>query len=471
MAENRLDPGLVKLGVVLVVGALAPLLDSTIVNVALGTLAHAFNATLATVQWVSTGYLLALVVAVLITTWAVDRVGGKRLWLIALGTFLAGSLLSGIAWNLGALIVFRVLQGLGAGLMLPILQTLLMRAAGGKQIGRLMSVITLPALVGPILGPVVGGLIVANLNWRWIFYVNAPLCLVAIVLAVLMIPADAPREHGRLDVAGLLLLSPALVAILYGLSEVGDQGGFAQARVLVPLLAGLALLGGFVAHALRAEQPLIDLRLFRSRTFATSSTLLLLSGLALFGSMLLLPLYYQDVRGQSIVAAGLLLAPQGIGSLLARGVGGLADRIGPRPVIFLGIGLTVLGTLPFALPDARISDLVLAAALVVRGVGLSAANIAIMVGAFQGLPAERIPHASSGTRIMQQLGGSLGTAVLAVILQSQLATQSTASAFGHTFGWALGLSVLAVVPALFLPSRAKPRLPDLVAQVDRAGRE
>jgi EmrB/QacA subfamily drug resistance transporter len=469
MTKDRLDPGLVKLGVVLVVGAMAPLLDSTIVNVALGTLARTFHAPLATVQWVSTGYLLALVLAVPITTWAVDRFGGKRLWLISLGVFLAGSLLSGAAWNLSVLIGFRVIQGLGAGLMLPILQTLLMRAAAGRQIGRLMSVITLPALAGPILGPVVGGLIVANWDWRWIFYVNAPLCLLAIVLAVVFIPAGAPRASGRLDVLGLVLLSPALVAVLYGLSEVGSSGGFGDVRVLVPMIAGLLLLGGFVWHALRVDQPLIDLRLFRVRSFATSSTLLLLSGLALFGSMLLLPLFYQDVRGQSVVAAGLLLAPQGIGSLLARGVGGLADRIGARPVVFLGIALTVLGTVPFVF--AGVNDVVLAAALVVRGVGLSAANLAIMVGAFQGIPSERIPHASSGIRIMQQLGGSLGTAVLAVILQSQLATQSTASAFGHTFGWALGLSVLAVVPALLLPRRAEPRLPDLVAQVDRAGRE
>jgi MFS family permease len=284
------------------------------------------------------------------------------------------------------------------------------------------------------------------------------------------IPADAPCASGRLDVLGLALLSPALVGVLYGLSEVGSAGGFGSVRVLVPMVAGLVLLGGFVVHALRVDQPLIDLRLFRSRSFATSSTLLLLSGLALFGSMLLLPLYYQDVRGQSIVAAGLLLAPQGIGSLLARGVGGLADRIGARPVVFLGIALTVLGTVPFAFAGAGTNNLVLVAALVVRGVGLSAANLAIMVGAFQGLPAEQIPHASSGIRIMQQLGGSLGTAVLAVILQSQLATQSTASAFGHTFGWALGLSVLAVIPAVLLPRRAR-HLPDPVAQVDRAGAE
>ena len=183
------------------------------------------------------------------------------------------------------------------------------------------------------------------------------------------------------------------------------------------MIAGLVLLGGFVWHALRADQPLIDLRLFRVRSFATSSTLLLLSGLALFGSMLLLPLFYQDVRGQSVVAAGLLLAPQGIGSLLARGVGGLADRIGARPVVFLGIALTMVGTVPFVF--AGVNDVVLAAALVVRGVGLSAANLAIMVGAFQGAyRPNRFHMPAVALRIMQQLGGSLGTAALAVILQS-----------------------------------------------------
>lgn len=470
---ERLDPALLRLAGILVLGAMAPLLDSTVVNVAIRTLGRELAVSVSTVQWVSTGYLLALAMAVPITGWTVERYGAKRMWLTALVLFLVGSVLSGLAWDIGSLIVFRVVQGIGGGLMLPILQTLLMRAAGGRPIGKLMAVITLPALVGPILGPVVGGLILGHLSWRWIFYINVPICLAAIVLAWRSLAADPPRRGHRLDVVGLLLLSPALAALIYGLSQVGDQGGFDHPQVLVPLLAGVLLLGGFLWHALHTDAPLIDLRLFRTRAFAASSTLLFLSGLAMFGSMLLLPLYYQQVRGASVVAAGVLLAPQGVGSLLARAAGGLTDRIGPRPVILAGIVLTALGTVPFAMADQHTNGLLLAAAQVVRGVGLSAATMAVMIGAFNGLPREQIPHASSTTRIMQQVGGSFGTAVLAVILQTQLADHpgpaGQALAFGHTFTLALAFTALAVVPALLLPRFRRPVEPEVVTSASASG--
>jgi EmrB/QacA subfamily drug resistance transporter len=275
------------------------------------------------------------------------------MWLASLLGFVAGSTLRAIAWSPGSLIAFRVLQGASAGLMLPVLQTLLIRASGGRRIGRLMAVVTLPALIGPIFGPVIGGLIVGRLSWRWIFSINVPICLLAILLAWRTLPADAPKDGGRLDWMGLLLLSPGLAGLVVGLARAGERGGFGQASVLLPLLLGALLLAAFILRSLRRSGPLIDLRVFASRSFSASSALLFLSGLALFGPMLLLPLYYQQVRGQTVVAAGLLLAPQGLGSLLARGAGGLTDRIGPRPVVLGGIALTALGTIPFTMAGPR----------------------------------------------------------------------------------------------------------------------
>lgn len=422
-----------KTALVLVVGVLAPLLDTTIVNVAIHALGNDLDASVSTVQWVSTGYLLALAMAIPVTGWAAERFGAKRIWLFALVLFLAGSMLCGVAWNIGSLIVFRVLQGVATGLMLPILQTLLIRAADGRGLGRLMAVATLPALIGPILGPVIGGLIIGHLSWRWVFYVNVPVCVVAFVLARRTLPLDAEGERRQLDVRGLLLLSPALALIIYGLSQ----------TEWLPLATGAALLVAFVARTLNKNRPLIDLRLFGTRSFAASCALLFLSGLSMYGALLLLPLYYQQERGLSVVQAGLLLAPQGFGSLLARGSGMLADRFGSRPVVLAGIVLTALGTAPFAFGTT--SEAVHIIALVVRGAGLSTATIAVMVGAYRDLRPEQVPDASSVTRIVQQVGGSFGAAVLAMILQRQ--------GMADAFGWTVAFAVLAVVPALMIPRR------------------
>jgi len=446
---RRLDPAVLKLAGVLVLGALAPLLDSTIVNVAIHTLGTELHAGVSAVQWVSTAYLLALAVAIPITGWSANRFGAKRMWIVALALFLAGSMLCGVAWNLGSLIAFRVIQGLGAGLMLPILQTLLLRAAGRERMGRLMAVATLPALIGPILGPVIGGVMIAQLDWRWIFYVNVPICLAAIVLAARVLKPDTDRNAAALDLTGLLLVSPAIAGIVYGLTQVGAHGGFGHADVLLPIGIGVLLLIVFALR--RTDEPLIDLTLFRTRSFAASTALLFLTGFALYGAMLLLPLFYQQARSESALAAGLLLAPQGLGSLLARTAGGLTDRLGPRPVVFAGILLTAAGTIPFAF--AGTTYWVLAIALIFRGAGLSAVTLSVMVGAFRDLEPRQIPDGSSTTRIMQQLGGAFGAATLAVILQRALSGHSAEIAYATSFWWAIGFTAIAAVPAVFLPSR------------------
>ena len=471
---EKLDPAVVRLIVILLLGAVPSLLDTTIVNVAIDTVGRDLHTTVATIQWVITGYLLSFGMVIPLSGWALARFGGRATWVTSLALFLAGSVLSGAAWNIGSLIAFRVLQGVGGGMLLPLLTTLITQAAGGRQLGRLMASVSLPVAVVPILGPVISGLIITNLSWRWIFYVNVPICLVGLVLAWRGLPgrsaqpagAGQPGAAGRpgqakLDILGLALLCPALAGLLYGLAQVSSAGGFGHARVLVPIGAGVLLLAGFVVHALRMRGvPLVDLRLFRSRAFTGATSLMFLAGLSIYGAMLLLPLYFQQARGASALGAGLLLVPQGIGSILPRTiVGKLTDRLGPRPVSLAGIVLAAVGTVPFALAGPGTSEVWLAAALVVRGAGLGAATIALMAGAFQGLARDQLPHASSATRIMQQVGGAFGAAVLVVILASQTSahgaagTAGLATAFGHTFWWCVGFTAVAVLPALLLPGR------------------
>jgi EmrB/QacA subfamily drug resistance transporter len=462
----KLDKATIRLLAILLLGAIPSLLDTTIVNVAIDTIGRDMHVTVSAIQWVITGYLLSFGMVIPLSGWALARFGGRATWLFALVVFLAGSVLSGAAWNIGSLIGFRVLQGIGGGLLLPVLTTLLTQAAAGRQLGRLMAAVSLPVAVVPVFGPVISGLIISNISWRWIFYVNVPFCLAAIILAWRGLPARGAQQAdrqaagaARLDVTGLVLLCPALAGLLYGLAQVSTAGGFGHVRVIVPLAAGAVLLAAFAWHALRtAVVPLVDLRLFRSRSFTGASALLFLAGLSIYGAMLLLPLYFQQDRGYSALAAGLLLVPQGVGSILPRTiVGKLTDTLGSRPVSIAGIVLAAAGTVPFALAGAHTSEWLLGAALVVRGAGLGAATIALMVGAFQGLSKPELPHASSTTRIMQQVGGAFGAAVLVVILTSAASHAAgpagLTAAFDRTFWWSVGFTALALVPALLLPGR------------------
>jgi EmrB/QacA subfamily drug resistance transporter len=445
-----IDPAVRKLAAVMIVGAAAGLLDTTIVNVAIKTIAGDLHAPLTEVQWVMTGYLLSYGMVIPFSGWALARFGARRTWLFSLSLFLAGSMAAGAAWNIGSLIAFRVVQGIGGGMLIPVFTTVLVQAAGGKSLGRLMATVSLPAVVVPILGPVAGGLIIANLDWRWIFYVNVPICAAGLLLAWRYLPGQATHAgpRPRLDLPGIALLSPAVALLLYGLANAGSRGGPGHRDVLVPLAAGVVLLGAFAARGLLWRRdgvaPVIDLRLFRVRSFAGASGLMFLSGLSTYGALFLLPLYYQQARGASVLTAGLLMAPQGIGSLLPRiWAGKLTDRLGPRPVVLAGMLTAAAATVPFALAGAHTSYALLCVVLMVRGAGLSSAAIAVMAGAFTGVPKASVPDASTATRIIQQVGGSFGTAVLAMIL------------VGHTyqvaFWWSIGFTGLAVLPALLLP--------------------
>ena len=238
-----------------------------------------------------------------VTGWAADRFGTKRLYLLSLGLFMGGSALSGLAWSAESLIAFRVLQGLGGGMLMPLGMTILTRAAGPQRVGRVMSIIGVPMLLGPILGPILGGWLVDDVSWRWIFFINIPIGIVALIMASRILERDTPQPQHGFDAVGLALLSPGLALLIYGLAESGSAGGFGATEVLVPALAGAALLVAFVVHALRVSEPLIDLSLFKNRTFAAASGMLVLFAIAVFGTMLLLPIYLQAVRGESALPA------------------------------------------------------------------------------------------------------------------------------------------------------------------------
>ena len=457
--KEKLDPALLKLSFILVLGSLAPLLDSTMVNVAIKTLASDMKSTVSVIQWVITGYVLAMAVAVPISGWAIQRFGGKRLYQFSLVLFLAGSILSSLSWNIGFLIGFRLLQGIGAGLLMPTMTTMLFQLSGGRNMGRMASITSVPIMLAPILGPVLGGVIVNSLGWRWIFYVNIPVTIIALLLALWGIPKDSPSDQNQpLDIAGLLLLSPAFALLVYGISQIASHGGLNSSAVLVPVILGLLLIAVFIVYALHTKiPPVLNLHLFQSRNFSASTILLFMSGIISNGGLLLLPLFYQQVRGESVLYAGLLLIPQGIGMLLTRSqMGKLTDKIGARPIVLVSLVITAIGTLPFAVASSATNQILLAAALLIRGAGLGGVFIPIMVSAYVGLNNDQIPHASIATRIFQTVGGAFGSAILATIVEHQLAShsvsdiQTVTSAYNVAFWWSICFTVLAMIPLLFL---------------------
>lgn len=456
-----LDRALVVIAAVQMVGAFAALLDATIVSVALDALAVEFAVSEGTIVWVSTSYLLTMALVTPAVGWSIDRFGARRMWCFALGVFLLGSILCGLAWSLESLVAFRVVQGIGGGMILPINMAVLAQAAGPDRVGRVMSMVGVPGQLAPVLGPVLGGTLVGSFGWRWIFLINVPICLVALVLSLRVLPPDSrePRT-APLDVLGLCLLSPGLVLLVYGFSQRGEEGtGASTGLSLACLAVGAALLVAFVVHALRAEHPLIDLRLFAHKVFAAAAVMTFLQGVAVYGPLLLLPLFYARVAGHGAEAIGWLLAPQGVGTLLGILVAGLlADRLGPRSLVVGSTFMTLVGTLAFTQLAADPADLWLIVSLTVRGFGVGLLGVAIAAAAYRDVPAASVPRATSAVAVTQRLGASCGTAVMALILSVQLAGlpdapsgEAVAGAYGDTFWWAVLLTLVAFVPALMLP--------------------
>jgi len=458
--EENIDPKLLRMAVIMVFGIVAPALNATIVNIAIGTIIAEFNSTISVVQWITTGYILVMGIAVPISAWLVNRFSGKTIYLTSLVIFFIGSVFAAFSWNIEILIFSRILQGIGAGILIPTLSTVLVRHTGNAKLGRLMAIVSVPALIIPILGPVLGGLIVNKLPWQWIFYINIPLCIAAVILAVKYLEKDEPvNKNQPLDIIGTLLLSSTFCLLVIGISKLRTGHGIGNFSATIPLLAGLALLLAYIVYALNAKiEPVLNVHLFRLSNFSSSSILLLVSGGIITGTLFILPLFYQQVHNSNAIMAGLLLAPQGIGMLCTRGLSGkLTDKMGSRIVVIVAIIITIIGTIPFVFANSATSKIFLAIALFVRGCGLGGVAIPVMVSIYDGLTKEQVAHGTTATRIFQQIGGSVGTAVLAIILQNHMPVNAdaeiTGKAFNIVFLWSIGFAIISIIPAVFLPMK------------------
>ncbi len=453
-----IEPHVMRVAIVVILGAIMSVLDTTIVNVALHSLTVDLHASLASVQWVVTGYLLSLAAVIPVTGWAVRRFSARRLYLIALVVFTAGSALCALATSSSELIAFRVIQGVGGGMITPIGQMILVKAAGPKNLARVMSFIGVPIVLAPVFGPTIGGLLLQGVGWQWIFLVNAPVGALALVMALRLLPHDEASAGyaGRLDFIGLGLAAAGVVGITYGLSESQSAGSLTAPSVVFPVLAGIVLLAAFVMRSRRVERPILDLSLFRNAGFRAASIVTFCLGAALFGAMILLPLYFQTVRGEDAINTGLLLIPQGIGGGLGMFLSGRAtERFGAGLTSLAGGLILAAATIPFVLVTGTTSFVTLGAAMVVRGVGVGLAIMPAMTAAFSVLRPDQVNDASPQLTVLQRVGGSLGTAIIAVVLQGHTAHAAhtltgAAGAFSDTYWWVMGVTLVALVPTTLL---------------------
>jgi len=460
-----LDAQLLRTALVVILGSIMSVLDVTIINVAIKELSRSFHVSLATTQWVSTGYTLALATTIPLAGWAADRFGTKRLYVTSILLFLVGSALSGMAWSAQSLILFRVLQGLGGGMIMPAGMTILSHAAGPQRMGRVMGLVGVPMLLGPIIGPILGGWLVDDVSWRWIFFVNIPIGLMAVIAAMFILQRDETKHDHTLDVLGLLLLSPGLALFVFGLAQIAATGSFNSLGGAGSLMGGLVLVVGFIFHARSRAGALIDVRLFTRRAVGTAALTTFLFGNAFFGVALLLPLYFQMVRGQSALQSGLLLAVQGLGAMITMPIASrMTDKIGPGKIVLTGLTLFSIGVFGLSRVDSVTPFWQVELTLFILGLGIGSTMMPAITAALVTLQRHEIARATSGLTVVQRVGGSIGTALLAVTLAQEIAHLApkagerlqaglVARAFEHTFLWALMIALVALVSATFIPRK------------------
>ena len=498
---DEIDGAVLKIAGVVVLGSIMSILDITVVNVALPTFQRVFadggaNLDYSLVAWTVTAYTLSLATVIPATGWAANRFGTKRLYMTAIALFTLGSALCALAWDINSLIAFRVVQGLGGGMLMPLGMTIMTQAAGPKRMGRLMAILGIPMMLGPIGGPILGGWLIDVASWHWIFLINVPLGVAALVYAFRALPRDTATSAESFDFFGMLLLSPGLALFLYGISSIPGEGTFMSAKVLVTGIAGIALVVAFVFHSFKPEHPLLDLRLFRDRNLTLSIITMFMFAAAFFGALLLVPTYFQQVRGETTTMAGVLMIAQGLGAIVTMPIAGsLVDRIPIGRIIPVGLTLIIVGMFPFTMLTATTSYWVILPALFVMGMGMGSTMMPLFTSALRTLRSVEVARGSTLLNISQQIASSVGVAIMSVILTNQLkgseavaaagalaeAEQSgvpapqrvldlvqgfgdrfmavvqaeSADAFALTFVVAWLLVILTAVPAAFLPRKAE----------------
>ena len=436
----------------LMVGTMSTLLSATIVNVAFPALIAEMHIGHDVVQWVATGFLAATTATMLGTAWALQRFGERTTYIVTLSVFLAGSLLGAFAWSANALIFARVMQGAAAGVLQPLAMVVLFRVFPVSERGRAMGIYGFGIVLAPAIGPAIGGALVTNFGWRWIFVLSLPFCVAGILLARKTLVDRVSGERPHFDTVGFVLLVLGLIAAL-NVPVVGHREGWTSVALAAIAAVASALWIAFVVWELRAAAPMLSMRLFRHRAFRSASMVALAYGVGLFGSTYLLPVFVQEIAHYSAASAGSLMVIPGLALAVSIAIGGrLTDRFEPRFVMIGGCVLFAISSVLFVWTGDGTRFWVFVAWILVGRIGLGLLIPALNVGAVQSLTGNELAYASSAVNFLRQLGGAAGVNLLAVYLEQRLHVLDAAQApraFHECFLLVAIAFAVAVVPAWF----------------------
>ncbi|GAB2022306.1 MDR family MFS transporter [Pseudolactococcus yaeyamensis] len=450
---NKMPHQTMRAAWTLTLAAIAPMLDSTMVNIAVKELTQDFSTSLGTIQWAMTGYILALAVAVPVSGWLMNHFNGKKVLILAVIMFGLTSVLAGLSWRVEVFIFFRLLQGFSAGIITPLMSTLLVKTAGPENIGKVIAIVTTPMIFGPIFGPVLGGFIIELTSWQWLFYINVAVVAVTVPLMMKNLPNfPAFDRESRLDSLGILLLATMSIAFIFGVSKAADQASFTNPTTLIWLGLGFALMLAYIIYDRHTtSQTVLPLTLFRYTTFKATSVGLFLANIAIMGPMLILPLFFQNMLELTPIEAALALMPQGLGMLITRPyIGRMIDKVGAKKVVLVSVILSIVGSLPLVFITSHTSLIWLSSLLFIRGMSVGGITIPLSSDAYTGLDEKELPQASVGVNVIENLGSGFGTALLATVVASVTVTNGTLSGFHAGFLVSVIILALISLPALFL---------------------
>ena len=415
----------IAVGAVFVSAMFMNIMDITIVNVALPTIGRDFDIAPTAVDGIVIAYLVSLAVFIPASGWLGDRFGGKRVLMSAIVVFTLGSVLCGLAQNLTELIFFRVIQGAGGGMLAPVGMAMLFRVFPPSERVRAASILTIGTTLAPAIGPVLGGLLVTNFSWRWVFFVNLPIGIAAVVFGALCLERSAPQDAGVFDVPGFVLGGAGLGLLMYGVSE-GPLKGWASPTVIAACVAGVGLLTALVIVELRTPRPMVDLRLLSARLFRSSTGVIFLVSAAFLGTLYLIPLYFQDARGLSALQSGLSTFPEAFGVMIGAQFASrlIYPRLGPRRHITGGL-LGLAGTMLLLTQISLTTSLWLMRGLMFL-LGMIVAQVFVpgQAASFAMISPADTGRASTLFNTSRQVGSAVGVAVLSTVLIGVGSTQA-----------------------------------------------